>query len=157
MIRTLGLLLVDSKGNTVQLCDYIADCLDYLKKDELLEIAYNNDIEDLPKGLSKSKIIEAILDRLEYMNNTELFDFLAKNEIGVSKTMLYETLQKHFDLKELCRKSYYKRGFGTQHFPLYRMDGFIDLLLILEHINPTYEPEKNIVLGVRPWADARKQ
>jgi len=104
---SLDLELVDPKGNTVNL-NCIVDCLDCLERyekdelsgiiydglfnyikywleryeeDKLLEFACDNDIKDLPKGLSKSEIIETILDRLDYTNYLWLIDFLIEDKI----------------------------------------------------------------------------
>lgn len=156
MIRILGVVVTDSKGDRMQLEEYVADCLDYWTKDRLLEIAHKYDIDNASNKLAKSKIIDLIIERLNYMGNDELYDFLDKYEIGVTKNMITNSINSYITFTKLCDREFYsKRDRGYVNFPLYRMQDYVDMLLLLEHACPTYEMEKISVLPVRNWEDTR--
>ncbi len=156
MIRILGVVVTDSKGNKMQLEEYIADNLDYYTKDVLLKIAHKYGIDDASSKLSKSRIIDLIIDRLNYMGNNELYQFLDEYEIGVTKNMISNTINSYINFTKLCDREFYSNADRRYiSFPLYRMQDYVDMLLLLEHSCPTYEMEQISVLPVRNWEDTR--
>ena len=156
MIRILGVVVADGKGNTMQLEEYVADCLNYYTKDVLLEIAHKYDIDNASNKLSKSKIIDLIIERLNYMGNNELYNFLDEHEIGVTKNMINSTINNYVNFTKLCDRNFYSNADRRYiSFPLYRMQDYIDMIFLLEHACPTYEMEGISVLPVRNWKDTR--